>query len=163
MTTGLVSDRLARLGIELPDVPAPVAAYASAVRVGSLVFTAGQLPMRDGRLMATGLVGTSATAGEQFVDPGLAVECARACAINALAAAAAVVGDLDSLASVVKTNVFVASAPGFFEQAAVADGCSELLREVFGRAHARSAVGVASLPLNAPVELDLVLEISERP
>ena len=149
-----VTDRLAELGLALPDVVPPVAAYVPAVRSGSHVFTAGQLPMVDGQLPATGLVGSDVTAEE-------AKDLARTCALNALAAVGSVV-DLDSVTRVVKVGVFVASAPGFYGQPGVANGASELLGEVFGEAgrHARAAVGVAVLPLNAPVEVDITVEVS---
>lgn len=146
--------RLAELGITLPNVVPPLAAYLPAVRSGSLVFTSGQLPMVDGVLPATGKVGDAVSA-EQAHD------LARACAINALAAVDALVG-LDSVVRVVKVVGFVASAPGFTAQPAVVNGASELLGAVFGPAgaHARSAVGVASLPLDAPVEIELVVEVA---
>ncbi|MDT4935219.1 MAG: hypothetical protein QOK11_3111 [Pseudonocardiales bacterium] len=145
--------RLAELGITLPDVVPPVAAYVPAVRSGSLVYTSGQLPMVDGALPATGKVGGAVT-------PEQARPLARACALNALAAIHALVG-LDSVVRVVKVVGFVASAPGFTGQPAVVNGASELLGEVFGEAgrHARSAVGVAALPLDAPVEVELIVEV----
>ena len=147
-------ERLARLGIELPEVARPVAAYVPAVRSGGHVFTAGQLPMRDGALIATGKVGGA-------VDPEQAYECARQCALNALAAVKAEVGDLASVKRIVKVVAFVASTPDFTGQPGVANGASELLGEVFGEAgvHARSAVGVPVLPLDAPVEVELVVEL----
>jgi enamine deaminase RidA (YjgF/YER057c/UK114 family) len=146
--------RLAELGIELPAVAPPVAAYVPAVRSGNLVFTSGQLPMVAGELLAHGLVGTA-------VQPDFAKELARTCALNALAAVDALVG-LDSVVRVVKVVGFVASAPGFTGQPTVVNGASELLGEVFGDAgvHARSAVGVAMLPLDAPVEVELVVEVA---
>ena len=149
-----VSDRLAELGIELPPVAAPVAAYLPAVRTGSLVFTSGQLPTVDGSLPATGRVGAEVTAED-------AAGYARTCALNALAAVHALVG-IDSVVRVVKLVGFVASAPGFGGQPAVVNGASELLGQVFGEAgrHARSAVGVAELPLNAPVEIELIVEVA---
>jgi len=149
-----VSDRLAELGIELPPVAAPVAAYLPAVRTGSLVFTSGQLPTVDGSLPATGRVGAEVTAED-------AAGYARTCALNALAAVHALVG-VDSVVRVVKLVGFVASAPGFGGQPAVVNGASELLGQVFGEAgrHARSAVGVAELPLNAPVEIELIVEVA---
>ncbi|MBP2340298.1 RidA family protein [Saccharothrix coeruleofusca] len=147
--------RLAELGVELPAVAAPVAAYVPAVRSGSLVFTSGQLPFVAGSLAATGKVG-----GE--VSPEEAKAHARTCALNALAAVDALVG-LDAVVRVVKLVGFVASADGFTGHPAVVNGASELLGEVFGDAgaHARSAVGVAELPLGAPVEVELVVEIGE--
>ncbi len=146
--------RLAELGLELPAVTKPVAAYVPAVRTGDLVFTSGQLPMVGGALPATGLVGAAVT-------PEDAKDLARTCALNALAAIDALVG-LDSVTRVVKVVGFVASAPGFTGQPAVVNGASELLGEVFGEAgrHARSAVGVAALPLDAPVEVELVVEVA---
>jgi enamine deaminase RidA (YjgF/YER057c/UK114 family) len=149
-----VSARLAELGITLPPVVAPVAAYVPAIRTGSLVFTSGQVPMRDGALAATGKVGAG-------VSPEDAYDCARTCALNALAAVDALVG-IDSVVRVVKVVGFVASAPEFTGQSQVINGASELLREVFGDdgRHARSAVGMAALPLDAPVEVELVVEVS---
>lgn len=147
-------DRLAALGLAVPEVAKPVAAYVPAVRSGDHVFTSGQLPMRAGELIATGKVG-----GE--VTPEVAVECARQCALNALAAVRAEVGELSAVRRVVKVVAFVASTPDFTGQPQVANGVSELLGEVFGDAgvHARSAVGVAVLPLDAPVEVELVVEV----
>ena len=149
-----VSARLAELGIELPPVAAPVAAYLPAVRTGSLVYTSGQLPMVDGALPATGRVGDEVTVEQ-------AAGLARTCALNALAAVHALVG-IDSVVRVVKVVGFVASAAGFGGQPAVVNGASELLGLVFGEAgrHARSAVGVAELPLNAPVEVELIVEVA---
>jgi enamine deaminase RidA (YjgF/YER057c/UK114 family) len=153
MSDGMsVTARLAELGIELPKVAAPVAAYVPAVRTGDLVFTSGQLPTVAGELLAHGLVGTA-------VEPELAKELARTCALNALAAVDALVG-LDNVVRVVKVVGFVASAPGFTGQPGVVNGASELLTEVFGSPHARSAVGVAILPLDAPVEVELVVEVA---
>jgi enamine deaminase RidA (YjgF/YER057c/UK114 family) len=149
------SERLTELGIELPPVARPLAAYVPAVRSGSLVWTSGQLPLVDGALEATGRVGAE-------VDPETARACARQAALNALAAVDAVVG-LDAVARVVKVVGYVASAPGFRGQPAVVNGASELFGEVFGEAgqHARSAVGVAELPLGAPVEIELLVEITD--
>jgi enamine deaminase RidA (YjgF/YER057c/UK114 family) len=149
-----VTDRLAELGLTLPDVVPPVAAYIPAVRNGSLVWTSGQLPMVAGQLQREGLVGAD-------VMPEDAKALARTCALNALAAVASV-ADLDSIVRVVKVVGFVASADGFYGQPGVVNGASELLGEVFGEAgrHARSAVGVAVLPLNAPVEVEIVVEVS---
>ncbi len=146
-------EELARLGIELPEVPRPVAAYVPAVRSGSQVFTAGQLPMRSGELLASGKVGGAVT-------PDQAAECARQCALNALAAVNSVVS-LEQVARVVKAVVFVASEPDFTGQPTVANGASELLGEVFpdSGGHARSAVGASALPLDAPVEVELVVEV----
>jgi enamine deaminase RidA (YjgF/YER057c/UK114 family) len=149
-TTG---ERLRELGLTLPAVAAPAGAYVPARRSGSLVFTAGQLPFVDGALAATGKVGAEVT-------PEQAHDLARACALNALAAVDQLVG-LDAVAGVVKVVGFVASAPGFTGQPGVLNGASELLAAVFGEAgrHARSAVGVAELPLGAPVEVELVVEL----
>ncbi len=159
-----VFERLAELGITLPDVVPPVAAYVPAVRSGSLVFTSGQLPMVDGALPAVGTVGDGAVgdgAVANTVSPEDAYALARACALNALAAVHQLVG-LDAVVRVVKVVGFVASAPGFTGQPGVVNGASELLGQVFGDAgrHARSAVGVAALPLNAPVEVELIVEVS---
>jgi enamine deaminase RidA (YjgF/YER057c/UK114 family) len=148
------SARLAELGIELPDVVAPLAAYVPAVRTGNLVYTSGQLPMVAGELLGTGKAG-----GE--VSPEDAKAMARVCALNALAAVHALVG-IDSVVRVVKIVGFVASAPGFNGQPGVVNGASELMGEVFGDAgaHARSAVGVSELPLNVPVEVELIVEVA---
>ncbi len=148
-----VRARLAELGLELPQVVPPVAAYVPAVRSGDLVFTSGQLPMVEGALPAVGKVGA-------LVTPEQAKELARTCALNALAAIEALVG-LDSVVRIVKVTGFVASTPDFTGQPAVVNGASELLGDVFGDAgrHARSAVGVAALPLDAPVEVELVVEV----
>lgn len=148
------STALARLGLALPPVPAPAGAYVPATRHGDLVWTAGQLPLVDGALAATGLVGAELTAQEAH---GLA----RICALNALAAAAAEAGGLDAITRVVKVVGFVAGAPGFTALPSVINGASELLGAVFGAAgrHARSAVGVAALPLGAPVEVELVVAV----
>jgi enamine deaminase RidA (YjgF/YER057c/UK114 family) len=147
-------ERLAELGLAVPEVAAPVAAYVPAVRSGNHVFTSGQLPMREGKLMATGKVGGEVTQEE-------AVECARQCALNALAAVRAEVGELSAVKRVVKVVAYVASTPDFTGQPLVANGVSELLGEVFGDLgrHARSAVGVPVLPLDAPVEVVLVVEV----
>jgi enamine deaminase RidA (YjgF/YER057c/UK114 family) len=146
--------RLAELGLTVPEVPKPVASYVPALRSGSQVFTSGQLPMRDGALITVGKVGGEVTA-EQAVD------CARQCALNALAAVASVVGDLSAVRRIVKVVVYVASTPDFTGQPGVANGASELLGSAFGDLgqHARSAVGVAVLPLDAPVEVELVVEV----
>jgi len=151
------SERLATMGLVLPEVAKPLAAYTPASQAAGLVFTAGQLPMVDGRLAVTGKVGVDVPVAE-------AAEAARICALNALAAAAAEAGGLDEIERVVKMVVFVASAPDFTDQPAVADGASLLLGEVFGAGakHARSAVGVSVLPLNAPVEVELTLRLVVR-
>jgi enamine deaminase RidA (YjgF/YER057c/UK114 family) len=150
----MVEDRLAELGLSVPEVPAPVAVYVPAVRSGSHVFTSGQLPMRSGRLMAAGKVGSE-------VSPEDATECARQCALNAIAAVKAQIGDLDQVKRVVKVVCFVASTPEFTGQPQVANGASELLGTAFGDAgvHARSAVGVPVLPMDAPVELEILVEV----
>ena len=147
-------ERLAELGLTVPEVAKPVASYIPAVRSGNHVFTSGQLPMRSGQLVTTGKVG-----GE--VSPEEAVECAQQCALNALAAIRAEV-PLDSITRVVKIVVFVASTPDFTGQPGVANGASELVGQVFGDAgrHARSAVGVPVLPLDAPVEVEMTVEVA---
>ena len=148
--------RLRELGHELPDVPEPAGAYVPAVRAGALVFTAGQLPLEDGELPRTGKVGDEVTLEE-------AREAARRCALNALAAAAAEAGGLDRVARVVKVTGYVASTPDFNRQPEVINGASDLIGEVFGETgrHARSAVGVAVLPMDAPVEVELVAELGD--
>lgn len=147
-------ERLAELGLSIPSVAKPVAAYVPTVRSGNHVYTSGQLPMRDGALIATGKVG-----GEVTED--VAVECARQCALNGLAAIKAEIGDLSAIKRVVKVVAFVASTTDFTGQPLVANGVSELLGEIFGEAgqHARSAVGVPVLPLDAPVEVEFLVEI----
>jgi enamine deaminase RidA (YjgF/YER057c/UK114 family) len=153
--TGTASGRLAELGLALPAVAAPVAAYVPAVRTGSYVYTSGQLPLVDGKLQGTGKVGDG-------VAPDEAASLARIAALNALAAAASVAGGVDSIVRVVKVTCFVASAPTFTGQARVANGASELLIAVLGDAgqHARSAVGMAVLPLDSPVEVELIAEVA---
>lgn len=155
VTAPLTSARLVELGIELPEVPKPVAAYLPALQSAGQVFTAGQLPFVAGQLPATGRLGEAVS-----LEQG--VELARTAALNAVAAAASVVGGVDGIRRVVKLVVFVASEPGFTAQPAVANGASELLVELFGEAgrHVRSAVGVAVLPLNSPVEVELVVEVN---
>lgn len=150
---GAVDDRLAALGLTVPTVPAPVAAYVPAVRSGSYIHTSGQVPFVSGELLATGKVGDTITAEVGY-------DCARQCALNAIAAVKSLV-DLDEVVRVVRATVFVASAPDFTGQPGIANGASELLGAAFGDAgqHARSAVGVAVLPLDAPVEVELVVEI----
>jgi enamine deaminase RidA (YjgF/YER057c/UK114 family) len=147
-------ERLHELGLTLPEVAAPVAAYVPAVRSGTLVFTSGQLPFVDGVLPTTGKVGDTVT-------PEVAAGLARTCALNALAAVRSVTGELAAVRRVVKVVGYVASTPGFTGQPAVVNGASELLVAVLGDAgqHARSAVGVASLPLDSPVEVELVVEV----
>ena len=145
--------RLEELGVELPVVVQPLGSYVPAVRAGNVVYTSGQLPMRDGTLVQSGKLGVDVT-------PEQGKELARLCALNALAAIDSLVG-IDSVVKVVKVVGFVASAAGFNGQPGVLNGASELLADVFGEAgvHARSAVGVAELPLNAPVEVELVVEV----
>jgi enamine deaminase RidA (YjgF/YER057c/UK114 family) len=152
---GTVDATLAELGLTLPEVVPPVAAYQPAVRSGAYVYTSGQLPMVGGKLPVTGKVGAEVTADE-------AKELARTCALNALAAVKSVVGDLDRVARVVKVTGFVASATDFTGQPGVINGASELLGQVLGEkgAHARSAVGVAVLPLDAPVEVEIQVELT---
>lgn len=147
------SERLAELGIILPAVAKPLAAYVPAVRTGSLVYTSGQLPLQAGDLTHTGKVGAEVT-------PEQAKVAARTCALNALAAIDALVG-IDAVIRIVKVVGFVASAPGFSGQPGVVNGASEVLGELFGDAgaHARSAVGVSELPLDAPVEVELIVEV----
>ncbi len=147
-------EKLAELGLTVPDVAKPVAAYVPAVRSGNYVYTSGQLPMRSGELMMTGKVG-----GE--VTPEEALECAQQCALNAIAAVKAEIGDLAAIKRIVKVVCFVASTPDFTGQPQVANGASHLFGEVFGDAgvHARSAVGVSVLPLDSPVEVEIVVEI----
>jgi len=152
---GHIDARLRELGIDIPEVASPVANYVPARTTGSLLYTAGQLPFVDGALVATGKVG-------QDVSTSEAVELARICTLNALAAAQSVLGSLDRITQVVKVNGFVASSPDFIQQPTVLNGASELLGEIFGDIgiHARAAVGVAVLPLDAPVELELIVEFS---
>ncbi|MFB1046321.1 RidA family protein [Streptomyces chrestomyceticus] len=151
-----VEDRLAELGLKLPQVVPPLAAYQPAVRSGAYVHTSGQLPMVDGALPATGKVGAE-------VSPEQAKELAATCALNALAAVKSVVGDLDKIVRVVKVVGFVASAPDFTGQPGVVNGASELLGEVLGDkgVHARSAVGVVVLPIDAPVEVEMQVEVAD--
>ena len=147
-------ERLAALGLSVPEVATPVAVYVPAVRSGNHVYTSGQLPMRAGELMARGKVGGEVSQEE-------AVACAQQCGLNAIAAVKAEVGDLAAVKRIVKAVCFVASTPDFTAQPQVANGVSELLGEVFGDVgvHARSAVGVSVLPLDAPVEVELVVEV----
>ncbi|MDQ1539023.1 MAG: hypothetical protein QOE58_3416 [Actinomycetota bacterium] len=154
-----VEDRLAELGLVVPEVAMPVAAYLPAVRDGDHIFTSGQLPMVAGALAATGKVGTGAGA----VSPEDAKKLAQTCALNAIAAVKALVGDLDKVTKVVKVVGFVASDPAFTGQPGVINGASELLGTAFGDAgvHARSAVGVAVLPLDAPVEVEIIVTVQD--
>jgi enamine deaminase RidA (YjgF/YER057c/UK114 family) len=151
----VLDDRLAELGLTVPATSKPVAAYIPAIAVGNLVYTSGQLPMIDGELPAHGKVGAE-------IEPDAARQLARTCVLNGLAAARTVIGSLDRITRVIKVVGFVASDPGFFGQPQVINGASELLVEIFGEAgtHARSAVGVAVLPLNAPVEIEFVFEFA---
>ena len=149
------SARLAELGLTLPAVAAPVAAYVPAVGVGDAIYTSGQLPLLDGELVSRGIVGAD-------VNEADATAAARICALNAIAAAAEVAGGIDAITQVVKVVGFVASAPGFTAQPAVVNGASIVIGEIFGDAgvHARSAVGVAALPLNAPVEVEMIVSLA---
>jgi enamine deaminase RidA (YjgF/YER057c/UK114 family) len=149
----VLRERLAAVGLTLPEVMAPLAAYVPAVQTGNLIFSSGQLPMVNGALAATGKVGADIT-------PEQARELAQVCALNALAAIGALV-NLDDIAQIVKVVGFVASAPGFTGQPAVVNGASELFGALFGDAgkHARSAVGVAELPLGAPVEVEVIVAL----
>jgi enamine deaminase RidA (YjgF/YER057c/UK114 family) len=148
--------RLAALGLTLPPVAAPLAAYVPAVRSGPYVYTAGQLPLANGKLLMTGRVGAQVSVEE-------AASLARTCALNALAAVASVTGGLSAVTQIVKIVGFVASDPSFTGQPLVLNGASELMLEVFGDSgrHARSAVGVAALPLDAPVEVELIAEVRD--
>jgi enamine deaminase RidA (YjgF/YER057c/UK114 family) len=152
------SARLAELGLELPPVAAPVAAYVPAIRVGDLVYSSGQLPSVAGQLIATGKIGA-----EVSVETG--AECARTAVLNALAAVSEQAGGIDEIEQVVRVVIFVASATDFTGQPQVGNGASAVLGEIFGDAgrHARSAVGVAVLPLDAPVEVELVVQVRGRP
>lgn len=149
------NQRISELGIVLPQVATPAGAYVPAVVSGNLVFTAGQIPLVDGKLAATGKVGKDLTAEQ-------AREIARICALNAVAAVKSVIGDLDRVKKVVKVVGFVSSDPSFSQQPAVVNGASEILEQIFGEKgiHARSAVGVAVLPLDAPVEVELIVEFA---
>ncbi|MEX2620693.1 MAG: RidA family protein [Egibacteraceae bacterium] len=150
-----IEERLAALGITLPAPPPAAAAYVPWTRSGDLVFTAGQLPLDHGELVARGVLGDG-------LDLPTGRRCARACAVNLLAQMRAAAGDLAQVRRVIKVTVFVASAPAFTDQHLVANGCSELLAEVLGEAgrHARAAVGVACLPMGAPVEAEAVVEVA---
>ena len=149
-----VEDALAAMGLTVPEVAKPVAVYIPAVRSGNHIFTSGQLPMRSGELMVTGKVGGEVSEEE-------AIACAQQCALNAIAAVKAELGDLDQVKRVVKVVAFVASTPDFTGQPRVANGASELFGQAFGDAgiHARSAVGVPVLPLDSPVEVELIVEV----
>ncbi len=149
-----IETRLAGLGLVIPEAVAPAANYLGSCRTGGLLFTAGQLPLADGKLVATGLLGRE-------LDTEAGRRMARQCAINVLSQAKAALGDLERIARVVKITVFVASAPGFAEQHLVANGASDLLVAVLGERgrHARSAVGMAALPLDAPVEVEAIIDV----
>ena len=149
-----IEAKLAGLGIVLPQAAAPAANYVPFMRSGDLLFTAGQLPLKDGKLAATGLLGRD-------LDTAAGREAARLCAVNVLAQAKAALGDLELVRRLVKITVFVASAPGFTEQHLVANGASDLFVAALGEPgrHARSAVGTASLPLDAPVEVEAIFEV----
>jgi enamine deaminase RidA (YjgF/YER057c/UK114 family) len=151
---GIVESKLSELKLSLPEAPKPVAAYIPAKQTGNLVFTAGQLPMVNGELISKGLLG-------QDVEIDEANKAARICTLNALAAIKGVIGDLDRIKQIVRVVGYVASVPNFIQQPAVVNGASELLLEIFGEngKHARSAVGMAVLPLNASVEIELTVEI----
>ena len=151
-----VEDRLHAIGLTVPPVVMPLAAYVPAMRTGSLVFTAGQLPMVEGELAATGRLGAE-------ISPEEGAELAKICGLNAIAAVKSVIGDLDRVVRVVKVVGFVASTPDFTSHPAVVNGASNLFKEAFGEAgvHARSAVGVAALPLGAPVEVEMIVEVAD--
>ena len=153
----VIETRLAELGYTLPQVPAPIAAYVPATQTGNLVFTSGQLPTVDGQLLASGLVGT----GADDVDVETAKKCAERSGLNALAAVKSLVGDLDKVVRIVKVTGFIACRPDFTNHSAVVNGASELFGAVFGDAglHARSSVGMSALPLGAPVEIEIVVEV----
>ncbi|GAA2517769.1 RidA family protein [Rarobacter incanus] len=157
---GSISARLAALGIELPPVASPLANYVPAIRSGDLVWTAGQLPLVEGKLPIAGKVGT----GAGQVSPDAARDLARTAMLNAISAVAAQVGSLDRVEQVVKVVGFVASDPTFTGQPGVVNGASEVIGQIFGDAgaHARSAVGVAVLPLDAPVEIELVVRVGTK-
>ncbi len=151
---GKIEERLNELGIVIPEAPKPVAAYIPAKKTGNLIFTAGQLPMVNGELISKGLLG-------QDVEVEEANKAARICTINALAAIKGIIGDLDQIQQIVRVVGYVASVPTFTQQPAIVNGASELLLEIFGEngKHARSAVGMAVLPLNASVEIELTVEV----
>ena len=150
-----IKNRLAALGVTLPAAPAPAANYVPFAQAGKLILTSGQLPLDQGKLVSTGLLGRE-------LDVAAGKEAAKYCAINVLAQLQAATGDLERIARIVKITVFVASTPDFTEQHLVANGASDFLVEVLGEAgkHARAAVGTASLPLNAPVEVEAIAELA---
>jgi len=151
-----IEKKLAEMGIELPEAPKPVASYVSAQRTGNLIITSGQLPRIGTKMLYEGIVGKDVT-------PEQAKECARLCAIVNLALIKSMIGDLDKVVQVVRLGVFVASSPDFTAHPAIANGASDLLQEVFGDKgkHARSTVGMAVLPLNAPVEIEMMVEVKD--
>ena len=151
-----IEEKIKSMGLILPESSKPVAAYVPARKAGSIVYTSGQLPMLDGKLTAEGIVGKNVT-------PEVAKAAALQCALNGLAAIRGVIGDLDKIRSIVKVTCFVASTPEFVSQPVIANGASEFLLEVFGESgrHCRSAVGMACLPLNAPVEVELMMEVDD--
>ncbi len=153
----VVEARLAELGHTLPEVPAPIAAYVPATQTGTLVFTSGQLPTVDGKLLAAGLVGSA----DGDVDVDTARACAERSGLNALAAVKSVIGDLDRVVRIVKVTGFIACRPDFTNHSAIMNGASELFGAVFGDAgkHARSSVGMSALPLGAPVEVEIIVEV----
>jgi enamine deaminase RidA (YjgF/YER057c/UK114 family) len=153
--TDTVADRLARLGLQLPSPPAPIAAFEPYVRLGDIIYTSGQIAARDGLLVAKGRLGAE-------VDIAAGQDAARACALNVLAQLQAAAGSLDAVTRLVKLTVFVASTDEFVQQPQVADGASQLLLDVLGAAgaHARSAIGVAALPLGSPVEVEAIAQVS---
>jgi len=150
------TQRLTELGIQWPTVPTPVGSYVPARRIGKLVYTSGQVSLVDGKVQHPGLVGADVTLEQ-------AKEAARQAGLNALAAASGVAGGVDNIARIVKVLVFVASAPGFVQQPDVANGASDLFVQIFGDEgrHARSAIGVAALPLNAPVEIEIIVQVTQ--
>lgn len=151
---GKIEERLTELGLSIPEAPKPVAAYIPAKKTGNVIFTAGQLPMVNGELISKGLLG-------QDVEIEQAYKAARICTLNALAAIKGLIGDLDQIQQIVRVVGYVASVPTFTQQPAVVNGASELLLEIFGEngKHARSAVGMAVLPMNASVEIELTVEV----
>ncbi|MBB4071758.1 RidA family protein [Leucobacter sp. OH2974_COT-288] len=157
----VIEERMASLGYTLPEIAAPVAAYVPATQLGNFVYTSGQLPMVAGKLPQTGQV-AAAEQGHGYVSVAEATKLAEICALNGLAAARGVLGSLDRIKRVAKVTVFVNSHPDFTDQALVANGASLLFGEIFGDAgiHVRSAVGVAALPLNAPVEIEFMFEVT---
>lgn len=157
--SSVIEDRVRELGLEIPEVAAAVAAYVPAVRDGDYVFTSGQLPLVKGELPATGKVGE----GEGLVSPERAAELAEVCALNAIAALRGVIGNLDKVERIVKVTAFIASDPSFTGQPAVANGASVLVGKIFGDLgiHSRSAVGVAVLPLDAPVEVEFTFRVRD--